>query len=151
MQVKTLKYFSIKGKGPIPKGTVLKVRSLSRAPFELSPKTQIIEGEYSGEFIPREVFIRLPEEKTYTEKEWNDMENYYMELLDIKRERIDRFKRERNLLVETIEKYATQMIVADKVSDMLNDWLNNEYEGDEKDDRYNFALELTRFIQKKVG
>lgn len=70
------------------KGQVLKARLLSKHPFDLSPQVQVIEGTLSGEFIPKEIFIGIPEEKTYTEKEWNDLENHYLNLMDKERNKV---------------------------------------------------------------
>jgi predicted RNase H-like nuclease (RuvC/YqgF family) len=50
-------------------------------------------------------FIKtFPNEKVYTEKEWNDMENYYMALLDKEREQKNRAQQHVINLTESIKK-----------------------------------------------
>ncbi|WP_312093740.1 hypothetical protein [Niallia sp.] len=37
-----------------------------------------------------------------------------------------------------------------QVDQMINRWLNAEFDGDEKDDRYRFAEQLTSFIKEQL-
>lgn len=37
-----------------------------------------------------------------------------------------------------------------QVDQMINTWMNTEYKGDEKQDRFNFAQELTGFIKEEL-
>lgn len=69
--------------GPIHKGEILTVRPYPDGSFiKFNRPYQVIEGHFSGATIPLTHCIVLNEEKTYTEKEWNDMENHYMSELD---------------------------------------------------------------------
>ncbi|MEV3587127.1 hypothetical protein ABNE08_20255 [Paenibacillus larvae] len=64
------------------KGEVFEVRELSN-PLLTYGIYQIIEGEYSGEEIPGYYCIQLPEEKIYSETEYNELKE---ELEKTKRE-----------------------------------------------------------------
>lgn len=81
MKVKVIKDFKINNHW-IRKDEVLTVRLFSDALFDLKPRVQMIDGSHSGYFIPRENFIEIKEEVSYSEKEWNDMENHYMEKIN---------------------------------------------------------------------
>ncbi|MDR4318419.1 Uncharacterised protein [Niallia circulans] len=37
-----------------------------------------------------------------------------------------------------------------QVDQLINTWLDTEYKGDEKQDRFNFAQELTQFIKGRI-
>lgn len=84
MKVKVIKDLKVNGNW-IRKQEELKVRLIGNGPFDFTPQVQVIEGKHSGEYIPRDIFINIPEEKTFTEKEWNDLENHYLNLLDKER------------------------------------------------------------------
>src|SRR5699024_8705804 len=99
---------------------------------------------------PKEYCIKIPDEKTYSEKEWNDMENHYMNLLEKEREKVLGLQKERDNLRKLIENHINKYIVANQVSNMLDEWLNAEYQGSEEVDRKNFSLKLTNFIQGKL-
>lgn len=47
---------------------------------------EVTEGKYQGPFIHPDNCEVIPDKKTYTEQEWNDMENYYLKQLDKERE-----------------------------------------------------------------
>jgi len=85
MKIKVIKDLKLGGIW-IRKNEVYSARIIQRVPIEFNAPYQIIEGSKSGSIIPREYCIELPKEKTYTEKEWNDLENYYMQELDKERE-----------------------------------------------------------------
>lgn len=72
--------------GWIRKGEIYKVRIYCDLPFQFNAPYQIIDGAFLGEMIPRKNCIELPKERSYSEKEWNDLENYYMKELDKERE-----------------------------------------------------------------
>lgn len=149
MKVKMIKDFKI-GSSWVRKNEILKVRLLRKVPFDFNPLVQVIEGTYSGGILSREYFIEVPEEKTYTEKEWNDMENYYMDLLEKERQKVSELQDAKNNFLNEFESFIKQLAVARQVSGMLNEWLNASYDGDEKNDRDIFSIELTKFIQGKL-
>lgn len=91
MKVKIIKDLMV-GRKWIRKNELLKVRLLGRHPIDLFPQVQVIEGPHSGDFIPKENFIEIPEEETYTKKEWNDMENKYLDLLSKERGQVTTHK-----------------------------------------------------------
>ena len=93
MKVRIIKDFKLKQQW-IRKGEVLKVRVLRNFAFGPPPQVQVIEGEYSGEFISREYFVEIPEEKTFTEIEYNDLENHYLNLLSKERNKVTTQKEE---------------------------------------------------------
>lgn len=91
MEVKVIKSIRLKNI-PVESGTVLKVRALSDRILDFNPRYQIIEGLLSGEFIPKECIIRVEEEKKFTEKQWNDMENHYMKQLEDEKAKSERLE-----------------------------------------------------------
>lgn len=99
------------GSGFPPVGSIHGARRLNRdgALLDLYPDFQIIGGGYSGIIIPFKCAFVLPEERTYTEAEYNeilqqrdkaidDLAKYAQELAEL--------KSERQMLLETIEKAA---------------------------------------------
>lgn len=150
MKVKMLKELALKGKHAIPKGAILKVRQLPGQALALNRPYQIIDGTSMGEVIPLDYCMVLTEEKTYTEKQWNDMENHYMKLLDTERENVIKLQTEKNEFLKSFGDIIKLASVSSEVSSMLNSWLNAEYEGSEEVDRMNFSLKLTKFIQEKL-
>ncbi|PAE21989.1 hypothetical protein CHH80_03585 [Bacillus sp. 7504-2] len=100
MKIKTIKV--LRGsKGYIGKGEEFEARILPSIPFQFNAPFQIIEGEHSGVIIPRENAIEIENEKIYTEKEWNDLENHYLSLLDKESEKA---KRAEDLVMELTKK-----------------------------------------------
>ncbi|MDF1511079.1 hydrolytic enzyme [Bacillus phage vB_Bacillus_1020A] len=100
MKIKTIKV--LRGsKGYIGKGEEFEARILPSIPFQFNAPYQIIEGEHSGAIIPRENAIEIENEKIYTEKEWNDLENHYLSLLDKESEKA---KRAEDLVMELTKK-----------------------------------------------
>lgn len=106
MKIKIIKDFKSGGIW-IRKDEVFTVRTIQRMPFEFNVPYQIIEGKNSGSIIPREYCIELPKEKTYTEKEWNDLENYYLKELDKERE-------EKKILMLEFERKLINLQLADE-------------------------------------
>lgn len=90
MKIKIVK--SIQGpKGLFIKaGKMFQARKLMEVPFQFQPPYQIIDGEFSGIKVPYESAIETEDEITYTQKEWNDMENHYMHELDKEQEQKER-------------------------------------------------------------
>lgn len=151
MKVKMIKDLPISRAKIIRTGRILSVRYLPDGKLiSINPQYQVIDGEFSGRIIPKEYCIEIPKEKTYTEKEYNDMESYYMGLLDEERKRVNELQNNYNNFLRIFEKELKQNAVAKQVSIMLDDWLNKNYEGDKQNDRHNFSLELTKFIQEKL-
>lgn len=148
MQVQAIKEFKTRY-GTITRGTPLRVRTL-KSPIDLNPKYQIISGKHSGEFIPREHFIELANIKLYTEKEWTDRENQYVDSLEEERKKVSELQSQIDEIFEPLEQIWKLASVSSQVSEMLNAWLNKEYKGDEKTDRDNFSIKLTKFIQEKL-
>lgn len=95
---------------PASRGNVLKAgkffqaRKLVEVPFQFNSPFQIIDGEFSGIKVPYENAIEVENEKTFTEKEWNDMENHYMHEFDKEREQKERAQQLVQELTETIKK-----------------------------------------------
>lgn len=91
MKVKLIKDTPINEKISICKGQIFEVRPILLTKFfgPIQKGYQIINDncQFMGEFLPVEHCLEQPEEQTYTEKEWNDMENYYLSLLDKEREK----------------------------------------------------------------
>lgn len=86
MKIKMIKRI-ISSKKVIQTGEVLNVRVYPDGNLlGFNRPFQVIEGEFSGCVIPLDACIKLEEEKTYTEKQWNDLENYYLAKLDKGRE-----------------------------------------------------------------
>jgi len=101
------------GSGFPPVGSIHGARRLNRdgALLDLYPDFQIIDGGYSGTIIPFKCAFVLPEERTYTEAEYNeilqqrdkaidDLAKYAQELVDLQQERAE--------LLQTIEKAAEE-------------------------------------------
>ncbi|MFJ7756293.1 hypothetical protein ACQKGI_20125 [Peribacillus muralis] len=90
MKVRVIKDFTV-NQFLIQKGNVYEVRKLqTQNLFQSTWSYQIISGKYSGVLIHPQNAIELKALTTYSEKEWNDMENYYMGLLDQEREQKER-------------------------------------------------------------
>lgn len=85
MRIKIIKDFRT-NYGWIRKGEEFTVRKFYQGSIPIYPEYQVVEGSKSGTFVPSECFIEIPIEKTFTEKEWNDLENHYLKLLDKERE-----------------------------------------------------------------
>ncbi|MCM3411486.1 hypothetical protein [Metabacillus litoralis] len=85
MKIKIIKDLTV-NQGWIRTGVVLEARLFTTVPIQFNAPYQVIAGKYSGHIIPREYCIELPKERTYSEKEWNELENYYMGELDKERE-----------------------------------------------------------------
>jgi len=150
MKVEVIKSIRLKNRWVSP-GTILKVRYFpSNQLIQRNQTYQVIAGKFSGCNIPKEYCIKIPDEKTYSEKEWNDMENHYMNLLEKEREKVLGLQKERDNLRKLIENHINKYIVANQVSNMLDEWLNAEYQVSEEVDRKNFSLKLTNFIQGKL-
>lgn len=69
----------------IRSGEIFNARLLVTMPVQFNPPYQIIEGRCSGITVPREHCMELPQENTYTEKQWNDMKNHYQTQLENER------------------------------------------------------------------
>ncbi len=92
MEVTTLRDLNQTTCGRIKKGEVFKVRKLGN-PSLIYPNAwvyQIIEGKHSGSRIPPEFCLEIEGSRTFTEKEWNDMENEYMAALDKEKQEKER-------------------------------------------------------------
>lgn len=82
MKVKVIKDIKFPMGWMIKKGQELEVRACPGL-FLMNRPYQVIEGKYMGETIPFDHCILV--EKTYSEQEWNEMENHYMKLIDDER------------------------------------------------------------------
>jgi hypothetical protein len=86
VEIKIIKDFQVRNQQMLV-GDIYKARYLPGGPIRIiNSPIQVIEGKFSGELVPQEHCILLPKEKAYSEKEWNDMENYYLKELDEARE-----------------------------------------------------------------
>ncbi|MBU5406655.1 hypothetical protein KQI08_12185 [Paraeggerthella hongkongensis] len=83
MKIKLIKELKIDRIRSVRTGEEHTVRHLPSDSFiAINRPFQIIEGEHSGIIVPREYCILVEEQKKYSEREWNDMENEYMAALD---------------------------------------------------------------------
>lgn len=83
MRIKLLKTLN-----QIGRGAILPVRKISKDEKDASIY-QVIEGPHIGTILNSwsNDFLEMDdEEKKYTEKQWNDLENYYLAKLDKERE-----------------------------------------------------------------
>ncbi|EFV78981.1 hypothetical protein HMPREF1013_00865 [Bacillus sp. 2_A_57_CT2] len=104
MEVKTLKNLNQTTCGQIKKGEVFKVRKLG-VPSLINPNAwvyQIVEGKHSGSRLAPEFCLEIGNIKTFTEQEWNEMENHYMDALDKERQEKERAQEMVHKLTEQI-------------------------------------------------
>lgn len=75
--------------------------------FTVRPESSnylVIEGVLKGYILSKEFCEIVKEPKLYTEKEWNDLENYYLSLLDLADEKNDRLTQTVHHLTQIINK-----------------------------------------------
>lgn len=68
------------GKSILP-GEILEARIFATTPFQFNAPFQITDGEFSGAIVQREFAMEIKDEKLYTEKEFNDLKEHYLEKL----------------------------------------------------------------------
>lgn len=91
MEVKIIKELKVNKGRLINIGQILPVRYFPDGLLlSVNRSYQVIEGEFSGCTIPKEYCIEINQEKTFSEKEWNDMENHYLKQLDYERQKNER-------------------------------------------------------------
>lgn len=100
MQVEVIKTVSYPLWNKINKGEILNVRDITCLG---QPVYQVTEGKFAYCVIPKE-YCKEYVEKTYTEKQWNDLENYYLGLLDREREQKERAQKLVKDLTDQINK-----------------------------------------------
>lgn len=128
MKIKIIKDFRTNF-GWIRKGEEFTVRKFYQGPIPLYPNYQIIEGIKSGTFVPSECFIEIPTEKTYTEKEWNDMENEYLSELEKEQKSNEKLKKVNQCYLDEINKLNEELKVQKKANSILLDtFMQKSYE-----------------------
>lgn len=148
MEIKLLK--DVKG---FRRGSEHEARYLKQSIIDIRPSFQIIKGPLSGEVIPYENCVLVEAtEITYTEKQWNDMKNHYLKLLETE-QKISReaYSENNKLNVELrntrgLVRRLTERLMVTDFSHMLNDWLESEYEVTEAEDRNNFAKKIVSYL-----
>jgi hypothetical protein len=146
MKIKIIKDLLKTTGGRIKKGDILKVRIFSRVPFEFNAPYQVVEGTYSGIIIPREYCIELPKEKTYTEKEWNDLENHYMKELDKEREE------KKVLMLEFERKLINLQLANEEARSQIRKWyLGALIREEDKTDPDGYAKEAIEEVAHYLG
>lgn len=118
MKIKMLKNHETTDGKLIKQGEVFEARQMRNFFHTETPSFQIIDNELSGEIIPWSLCVMVEEDKIYTEKAFNDMENYYLDLLEKEREKktpkttndlskllndVNNFIHEKNVLIEQLE------------------------------------------------
>jgi hypothetical protein len=103
MKIQTIKPVATK-ELIIPIGEVLKVRPFRTWPFDFDPPYQVIGGPYSGICISRECCINFENEKTYTEKQWKDLQDFHKKELEQAYQQKERAQHLVTNLTESIKK-----------------------------------------------
>jgi hypothetical protein len=67
--------------------------------FDLETPYQIIDGEHAGKYVPYENCIRLPDQRTYTEKQYTELKQ--ANLMHVENEKA--YERKINSLVELVD------------------------------------------------
>lgn len=115
MKVKLLKDIEfpyLAGKISILKGNEFLVRDVN---IFGKPCYQVTDGKYKSLFIQADA-CELLDDKMYSEKEWNDMENHYLVLLDKEREKNDR-------LIQAVSSLTKSIVNNREVSQKLDSFL----------------------------
>ena len=130
------------GNDVIPQGEILKVKSKRIFGFVVC---EVIDGErYSGCLIPEEYCIRVPNVKTYTEKEWKDTEGYLIA-------RIRKAEKQVEQLQKELERYKPKEDpLANKIDQLIGEWIKAPYIGDEQTDRKIFSINLADIVRKEL-
>lgn len=84
MKIRIVKAFQEPKGKVLGAGGVYEARRLASTPFQLG--YQIIEGELSGVTVPLENAMLFDEAKSYSEKQFKEVENYYRAKLEKERE-----------------------------------------------------------------
>jgi hypothetical protein len=103
MKIKLIKDLNLIAGPIIPKGEICTVRVFSKTPVQFNAPYQVIDGNYSGHFIPREYCIDHPEEKTYSLKALQKIENYHIANFEKERQAKDR-------AIELVTNLSKQMV-----------------------------------------
>lgn len=118
MKIKLLQ--SIAG---ISKGTILPVRKITFDQHKDLWAYQVIDGPHLGLGIVCNsldtTVVELPQEKAYTEKQWNEREDYYIAQLDREREQKKRAQELVNGLTEKLNAKNKQIQVLDSCVNIL--------------------------------
>lgn len=86
MKIKIVKAFQEPKGKVLGAGGVYEARRLASTPLQFGAPYQIIEGEFSGVTVPLENAMLFDEAKSYSEKQFKEVENYYRAKLEKERE-----------------------------------------------------------------
>lgn len=118
MKVRVIKSFEMDGNSlPIRAGEEYEVRKLEN-PFSINPIFQIISGSRSGDKIPFDACVPAPEERTYTEAEYNAIRGQLDQAIEHKR------------FAESVAKEQKPMELPREVVDALQSFFDDGYDID---------------------